>query len=83
MVTWNLTTFSRANFFFSMEEPIKYINQLNTGNRLIVDGDASPHAKGFTFYCRYFKEKGIYYIWLTNDERRKLLISLKKPIDSY
>lgn len=68
-----------TSLFFDIGNVQEFMNQLSVGNRLIFKDNLKGFL-GFSFKCRYFYEKGTYYIWLTNDERRKLLVLLNKLI---
>lgn len=72
---WDLSLFTETKFMFGLGDKELIIDQLRAGTRLILSSGVRGYAT-VEFYGKYLCDGGKYYIWITNDERRRLLRKL-------
>jgi hypothetical protein len=71
MVDWNLAEFTQGFIAFGIGDKNAILSQLSKGTRMILEEGIRGHM--MTVDCKAKKVERSYYVWLTNDERRKLI----------
>lgn len=64
-------------FIFGSDDKEIIIKQLAIGNRLILEEGVRGGGARIGFSARCKRGSDCYFMWLTNDERRRLLARLK------
>lgn len=76
MVSWDLSWFQKHTITFGLNDKKEILNQLATGNRMILL--LGLRGIDFCFTCYLRKIDNVFYIWVSNDERRRIIQKLKK-----
>jgi hypothetical protein len=62
---------------FGIDDAASILQQLETSNRLILPYGIRGYSMMIQFKARHLVKDGFYYMWLSNDERKRLIRTFK------
>jgi hypothetical protein len=73
-----LMNYTMTDLDFGIDDAASILQQLETSNRLSLPRGLRGYPMVVQFKARHLIRDGHYYMWLSNDERKRLIRTLKQ-----